>query len=171
MTDIRDSIIFKKYSNRRLYNTQKSSYVTLKEVADTVRQGEQIEVFDAKTKEDVTSYILTQIILEEAKNKNTLLPTPLLHLIIQYGDNVLIDFFEKYLRQIIDNYLQYKSTFDEQFKKWMDLGRDFQEIQPRTTSRLNPLRSVFDMLYQAEKHPSKKQAANSAQTADTNIDK
>ena len=59
----------KKYANRRLYDMEKSKYVTLNQVADLIRQGRQVEVVDAKTKEDVTAFILTQIILEEAKKK------------------------------------------------------------------------------------------------------
>jgi polyhydroxyalkanoate synthesis repressor PhaR len=79
-------------------------------VADLIRQGRQVEVVDAKTKEDVTAFILTQIILEEAKNKNFLLPIPMLHLIIQYGDNILGDFFEKYLQQMITTYVELSAS-------------------------------------------------------------
>jgi len=100
-----EKILLKKYANRRLYDTEKSTHVTLNQVADMIKQGRRVEVIDAKTKEDVTSFILTQIILEETKKKNILLPVPLLHLIIQYGENVLGEFFEKYLEQTIKNYL------------------------------------------------------------------
>ena len=72
-----DKITLKKYANRRLYDTEKSQYVTLNQVADRIRDGQQVEVLDAKTKEDVTAFILTQILLEEAKSKNVLLPAPL----------------------------------------------------------------------------------------------
>ena len=60
---------------------------------------------DAKTKEDVTASIFTQIVLEKAKNKNILLPVPVFNLIIRYGDNILGEFFEKYLRQMIQTFL------------------------------------------------------------------
>jgi polyhydroxyalkanoate synthesis regulator protein len=69
------------------------------------RQDCQVEVIDAITKEDVTASILTQIVLEKAKNKNILLPVPVFNLIIQYGDNILGEFFEKYLQQMIPTYL------------------------------------------------------------------
>ncbi len=81
----------KKYSNRRLYDTGKSVYVTLDNVTDIIRQGRQIQVTDAKTGEDVTPAILTQIVLEEARKKKFLLPPPLLYLIIQYGENIGIN--------------------------------------------------------------------------------
>ncbi|HSQ84048.1 MAG TPA: polyhydroxyalkanoate synthesis regulator DNA-binding domain-containing protein, partial [Desulfobacterales bacterium] len=113
---MQNKVKLKKYANRRLYDTEKSTYVTLNQVADLIRKGRQVEVIDAKTKEDVTAFILTQIILEEAKNKNFLLPIPVLHLIIQYGDNILGDFFEKYLQQIITTYVAHKNAVDDQFK-------------------------------------------------------
>ena len=120
-------IRFKKYANRRLYNTSDSKYMTLEEIAALIRQGQQIEVLDAKTKRDVTAFILTQIVLEQAKNKNTLLPIPLLHLIIRFGDNVLVDFFENHLQQVIGHYLEYKQTMDTQFQRWLDLSRNLTE--------------------------------------------
>ena len=61
-----EKVILKKYANRRLYDTERSAYVTLNEVAELIKTGRQVEVIDAKTKEDVTAFILTQILLEEA---------------------------------------------------------------------------------------------------------
>ena len=115
-------IRLKKYSNRRLYNTENSTYVTLNGVADMIKQGRAVEVIDAGTGEDVTAYTLTQILLEEAKQRNFLLSVPLLHLMIRFGENVLSDFFDTYLQQMIEGYVSYKSSFDEQFKKWLAMG-------------------------------------------------
>ena len=137
-------ITFKKYANRRLYDTNKSAYVTLNEVANIIRQGRQVEIIDAKTKEDVSAYILTQIILEQAKNKNFLLPVPLLHLIIQYGDNILGEFFEKYLQQMIQTYIAHKKAVDEQFKNWLDLGLDFSKMAQKTITGIPSFESLFD---------------------------
>ena len=120
-----NTVLIKKYSNRRLYDTEKSTYVSLNDLAETIREGREVHVIDAKTKEDVTAFILTQIIMEEAKNKNILLPVPLLSLFIRYGENVLAEFFEKYLQQIIKNYITYKEAFDNQFHKWLEFGVDF----------------------------------------------
>ena len=78
-----DVIVLKKYANRRLYDTQQSAYVTLNDVADIIRQGKTIKAIDAGTKEDVTTFVLTQIMLDQAKNNNALLPAPLLHMIIR----------------------------------------------------------------------------------------
>ncbi len=75
-------VVLKKYSNRRFYDTERNAYVTLNHVGDLIRQGRQVEVNDASTQEDVTAFVLTQIVLEEAKKKNLLLPVSLLHLSI-----------------------------------------------------------------------------------------
>lgn len=136
-------IRFKKYANRRLYNMSDSKYMTLEEIAELIRQGHQIEVIDAKTKRDVTAFILTQIVLEQAKNKNTLLPVPLLHLIIRFGDNVLVDFFENHLQQVIGNYLEYKQTMDTQFQRWLDLSRNLTETAQESMKSINPLQTYF----------------------------
>ena len=140
-----EKVLLKKYANRRLYDTEKSAYVSLNEVAEIIKQGRQVEVIDAKTKEDVTSIILTQIILEQARKKNFLLPAPLLHLFIQYGENVLAEFFEKYLQQTIKSYLTYRSTVDEQFRKWLDLGLDLSDTAQKTVTEMTPFRSFFDL--------------------------
>jgi polyhydroxyalkanoate synthesis repressor PhaR len=115
-------LIYKKYANRRIYDTSSSCYVTLEALADRVRQGQEVKVIDAKTKSDVTAFILTQIVLEQAKRNNALLPTPVLHMIIRYGDNLLVEFFESYLQQIASTYIEYKKAIDDQFKRWLDMG-------------------------------------------------
>ena len=73
--------ILLQYANKRLYDPVKSKYVTLDQLAEMIRKGNRVEVFKAKTEEDVTAFILTQIVMEKAKNRNALLPVPLLHLI------------------------------------------------------------------------------------------
>lgn len=143
------AVLIKKYANRRLYDTEKSKYVTLAELKELIKTGRQIQVMDVNTEEDVTAFILTQIVLEEAKRKNALLPEPLLHLIICYGDNVLSDFFEKYLQQVINNYLHQKSMFDEQFGKMLDLGMDISGMAQKTME-MSPLKPFMDLFGQKD---------------------
>lgn len=82
-----DKVVIKKYANRRLYNTRKSSYVTLDDLAKMVRDGEDFAVFDAKTGEDITRSVLTQIIVEEEAKEQNMLPTNFLRELIRlYGD-------------------------------------------------------------------------------------
>ena len=144
-------LTIKKYSNRRLYDTEKSNYVSLNQVADLIKQGRQVQVVDAKTNEDVTAFILTQIILEEARTKNILLPVPLLYLIIRYGDNVLSEFFEKHLQQTIENYLTYKHSMDEQFRKWLEMSMDLSAAAQKTMAELSPFRPFLDLFADATK--------------------
>ncbi|MBN1471418.1 MAG: hypothetical protein JW925_06545 [Syntrophaceae bacterium] len=140
-----NTLLLKKYNNRRLYDTEKSIYVTLDYVTSVVKGGRKIKVADAKTGEDVTSAILTQIVLEEARKKKYLLPPPLLYLIIQYGENVLTDFFEKYLEQTIKNYLMYRNMADDQFKKWLEYGENFSKMNPQAMAGLSSFKSLFDL--------------------------
>ena len=140
-----DKILFKKYSNRRLYNTKDSKYVTLQDVADMVKSGQRVEIIDAGNKEDVTAFILTQIVLEEARKRHILLPIPVLHLIIQYGDNILEEFFEKYFQKSIQGYLEYKKAFDDQFNKWLDTGMDMMKKMPNILEGAAPMENLMNM--------------------------
>ena len=143
-----EKLLYKKYGNRRLYDTVKSSYVNLDDITRTIREGRQVQVVDAKTKEDVTSFILTQIILEESRKRNFLLPLPLLHLIIQYGENILNEFFQKYLEQVLKSYLSYRTVTDSQFKKWLDRDIDY--------SAINPFKPFFDIFPNPPDSPEKR---------------
>jgi polyhydroxyalkanoate synthesis repressor PhaR len=141
-----EKILFKKYPNRRIYNTEKSEYVSLVQLGDLIKDGKDVKVVEVKTGEDVTAFTLTQIILEKAKKKNTLLPVPLLHLIIRHGENLLAEFFDKYLGQTVANYLSYKNAADDQFRKWLDMGQDFSGMAQKTAeniTNLNPLLNPF----------------------------
>jgi len=139
-----NTIELKKYTNRRLYDPEQKKFVTLGEVAELIRGGQQVKVTDAKTMEDVTAFILTQIVLEQAKNHHALLPIPLLHLIIQYGDNTLSGFFEKYLQQIVQSYLNQQFSVDEQFLRWLDLGSGLSKAAQDSLKNINPLHSFFE---------------------------
>lgn len=138
--------IFKKYANRRLYDTEESKYVTITEVADFIKAGRQVQVLDAKTQEDVTAFILTQVVLESARQQNVLLPVPVLHLVIRYGDNLLGEFFEKYFQLTLKNYLAYKSAFDQQFKAWLDLGADMTDFPKKSLVDMAPFKSFLDLI-------------------------
>ncbi|EFH13175.1 polyhydroxyalkanoate synthesis repressor PhaR [Pseudoroseomonas cervicalis] len=83
------TVVIKKYANRRLYNTEASSYVTLEDLARMVREGRDFVVYDAKSGDDITRGVLTQIIVEEEAKGRNLLPTPFLRQLIGfYGDSL-----------------------------------------------------------------------------------
>jgi polyhydroxyalkanoate synthesis repressor PhaR len=84
-----DVVIIKKYANRRLYDTESSSYITLERLAEMVRQKRQFKVIDAKSGEDLTRGVLTQIIMDEESRGSTMLPVNFLRqLISMYGDQL-----------------------------------------------------------------------------------
>jgi len=100
-------VVIKKYANRRLYDTQSSIYVTLEDLYEMVKRGEDFIVKDAKTDEDLTRTILTQIIFEQESKGYNLLPVSFLRQIIGfYGDNlgaVLPSYLEKSMDNFLDN--------------------------------------------------------------------
>ena len=97
MASTTDPITIKKYANRRLYNTGTSTYVTLEDLAALVKKGEDFQVVDAKTGDDITHQVLTQIIFEQENKGQNLLPINFLRQLIRfYGDQVQ-SFVPKYL--------------------------------------------------------------------------
>ncbi len=87
--------VIKRYANRKLYDTRESRYVTLDQIADMIRQGEDVKVVDNNTKEDLTSVTLAQIIFEEEKKKHSFLPLGALRKIIQSGGESLHEFMNQ----------------------------------------------------------------------------
>lgn len=84
-----DTVIIKKYANRRLYNTESSSYITLNHLGDMIRDKRDFQVIDAKSGEDITRSVLTQIIMEEESHGQTMLPVSFLRdLIGMYGNSI-----------------------------------------------------------------------------------
>lgn len=100
-------MLVKKYSNRRLYDTEDSRYITLDELAEKVRRGADVKVVEAKTGEDLTQATLTQIILES--NAARLLPVPLLTQLIRMTDDALAEFFGRYVSMALEMYNQARS--------------------------------------------------------------
>ncbi len=98
-------VIVKKYSNRRLYDTEASRYITLDELADRVRKGTDVRVIDAATEADLTQATLAQIILE-GRGAAHLLPVPLLLQLIRMQDDAFAEFFGRYLTWALDAYLR-----------------------------------------------------------------
>lgn len=120
MAKTEGEIIIKKYANRRLYNTGTSTYVTLEDLAKMVKKGEEFIVQDAKTGEDITHSVLTQIIFEqESKTGNTLLPISFLRqLISYYGDQmqmVVPTFLEHSMKAFTDQQAQMREQMTRAF--------------------------------------------------------
>lgn len=135
-------ITIKKYPNRRLYNTKQSTYMTLEDVSGLIKEGSRILVIDVATGNDVTPLVLSQIIMNKAKEDNAILPVSLLHLVIQYGESHLHDFFDKYLEKTIENYLGYRKKMDSQMNAYMEMGMDFSTLAEKTFKNMDPM-SIF----------------------------
>lgn len=112
-------VTIKKYANRRLYNTETSSYITLDHLAAMTREGRDFKVVDAKTEEDITHNILTQIIMEEESRGQTMLPVNFLRqLIAMYGDSMqamVPGYLEASMDSFRRNQEQFKSAVEGAF--------------------------------------------------------
>jgi polyhydroxyalkanoate synthesis repressor PhaR len=106
-----DVVIIKKYANRRLYNTESSSYITLEHLAEMVRKKREFKVVDAKSGEDITHAVLTQIIMEEEARGKTMLPVNFLRQLIgMYGDSMQ-SMVPQYLEESLEAFQRNQSQF------------------------------------------------------------
>lgn len=110
-----ERVVIKKYANRRLYNTASSSYVTLEHLADMVKKGIDFVVYDAKTNEDITRQVLTQIIFEEESQGQSLLPIQFLRQLISFYGNSVQAFLPSYLELSLATFAQQQERMREQF--------------------------------------------------------
>jgi len=126
-------IIIKKYENRRLYDTSRSRYVNLEEVATLIRKGRGVRIVDAKTGEDLTRATLMQIIVEDNKEGSAGLPLELMRQLIVASDQVGRDFLSWYL----------KSAFDAYGKVQQSFRSGFSDLQAAATSPIDSIRHLF----------------------------
>ena len=111
-----DRVVIKKYANRRLYNTASSSYVTLEHLADMVKQGVHFVVYDAKSNEDITRSVLTQIIVEEeGREGQNLLPIQFLRQLIGFYGNSMQAFLPSYLELSLSTFAEQQERMRTQF--------------------------------------------------------
>jgi len=109
--------VIKKYANRRLYDTGRSSYVTLDDLCEMVKEGHDFVVYDAKSGNDITRSVLTQIIVDQESKGENLLPTGFLkNLIGFYGDNIQ-PLVPNYLEQTLDAFVKNQEQMREQINK------------------------------------------------------
>jgi polyhydroxyalkanoate synthesis repressor PhaR len=112
-----DTVVIKKYANRRLYNTATSAYVTLEDLARMVREGVEFTVFDAKTNDDLTRQILTQIIFEEESRGEALLPVQFLRQLIGFYGGQMQGVLPSYLEMSLDSFSRQQEQMRGQFSK------------------------------------------------------
>jgi polyhydroxyalkanoate synthesis repressor PhaR len=140
-------VVVKKYANRRLYNTESSSYITLDNLAEMVRQGKNFVVYDAKTGEDITRGVLTQIIVEEESKGRAMLPTGFLRQLIGlYGDSMQT-VVPRYLEQALSAFSRQQDQIRTAMQQAMgpffpynidELNRQNRAMLERTITLFNP---------------------------------
>ncbi len=143
-----EPVTIKKYANRRLYNTATSSYVTLDHLCEMVKDGIDFVVYDAKSGEDITHTVLTQIIMEEESKGHNLLPIKFLRQLIPFYGDSLAGFVPRYLEVSMDSFSRDQErmrSYLEQafggffpFKQFEEMGKANMAIFQRTMNMFAP---------------------------------
>ncbi len=144
-------VVVKKYANRRLYNTETSSYITLENLAEMVRAGRDFVVYDAKSGDDITRGVLTQIIVDEESKGRALLPTNFLrHLIGFYGDSMQT-LVPRYLEQTMSHFAeqqqQLRDTMQKTMGNFFPFGMD--EVGRQNMAMMERAMGLFAPFYRA----------------------
>jgi polyhydroxyalkanoate synthesis repressor PhaR len=146
-------VVVKKYANRRLYDTRSSSYITLDNLAEMVRQGRDFVVYDAKTGEDITRGVLTQIIVEEEGKGRSLLPTAFLRQLIGFYGDQMQGLVPKYLEQALAAFGQQQEQMRAAMQKTMgSVGTLFpfgnmEEVSRQNMAMMERAFSLFTPFY------------------------
>jgi polyhydroxyalkanoate synthesis repressor PhaR len=131
-------IVIRKYENRRLYDATNSRYVNLEDLSQMVRAGDDVQVLDAKTNEDITRTVLTQIIMEDSKGRQPGLPVELLRQLILAGDTARHQFLEWYLKSAMEAYQKVSTGMEE---RW----REMQPLPGAGLPSTGPLDALFQL--------------------------
>ena len=144
--------VVKKYANRRLYNTASSSYVTLDELCQMVRGGDEFLVYDAKTGDDITRSVLTQIILEEDAKGRNLMPIGFMRQLIGLYDDNLNTVVPRYLEVSMENFARHQGQMREYMEetvgrffplKQLDAMKPFEEMARQNMALFQKAASIF----------------------------
>jgi polyhydroxyalkanoate synthesis repressor PhaR len=158
-------VIVKKYANRRLYNTETSSYITLDHLAQLTREGRDFKVLDAKTDEDITHSVLTQIIMDEEGKGTTMLPPNFLRQIISmYGDSMQA-MVPQYLEASMSAFRSNQAKFHEAMQGAFS-GGPFAEIAKRNMAMFEAATNAFTPKKKGEVSKDDEIAALRAQLAE-----
>ncbi len=139
-------VVVKKYANRRLYNTETSSYITLDNLADMIRAGRDFVVYDAKSGEDITRGVLTQIIVEEESKGTSMLPTAFLRQLIGFYGGSLQGVVPRYLEQAMTSFArqqqQLRQVVQQTFSPFMPVG--VEEMSRQNVAMIERAMSMFN---------------------------
>ena len=115
--------VIKRYGNRKLYDTRESRYVTLEEISNMIRRGEDVKVVDNRTQEDLTNVTFTQIMLEQEKRRKSFLPHSLLRNLVEQGGESLLELLQKGKESLASM----KSEAEEQISRLFERGSEARE--------------------------------------------
>ena len=150
----KERVVIKKYANRRLYNTATSSYVTLDHLCRMVKDGTDFVVFDAKSGDDITHAVLTQIILEEETKGPSLLPIGFLRQLIgYYGDN-LQSFVPRYLELSMSAFARNQEQFRTMLKEAFGGFYPFGQFEAMTKENTAMFQNALGMFYPFAQTPA-----------------
>lgn len=148
MASANEPVIIKKYANRRLYNTETSTYITQADLAGIIRGGQNVEVVDAKTGEDLTRQTLAQIILEEESKGAAMLPVNFLKNVIGFYDNSMQSILPHYLEMVMDVFQQNQNRIKEETNKALGGFSPFAQfaaIQQMQRKQMEQMQQVMGM--------------------------
>ena len=157
-------VVVKKYANRRLYNTESSSYITLDTLADMVREGRDFVVYDAKTSDDITRSVLTQIIVEEEGKGKAMLPTGFLRQLIGFYGNSLQGLVPNYLEQAMTSFASQQEQMRLAMQQTMGSFFPFKvdEVGRQNVAMMERAMSLFSPFLPHESHDKPRPTANEA---------
>ena len=138
-------IVIKKYANRRLYNTQTSSYVTLDHLCEMVKNGVEFEVRDARTGDDITRQVLAQIIFEEENKGQHLLPIQFLRQLIRFYGDSLQAFLPSYLEMSMESFAKHQSEMRDKFAEAMTGKMTFKDYETMARQNLQMFERAMRM--------------------------
>ncbi len=138
-------VVVKKYANRRLYNTESSSYITLDNLAEMVRQGRDFVVYDAKTGDDITRSVLTQIIVEEEGKGQNLLPTTFLRQLIGFYGGQMQGLVPRYLEEAMSAFAQQQEQVRSTMQRTMGNLFPFGNMEEVSRQNMAMMERAFSM--------------------------
>jgi len=133
----------KKYPNRRYYDTTHSRHLTLDEIHSLIRKGYDLSATDAKTGEDITAQLLTQIILELETGKLDSFPVPLLLRVIRTNDQLMKDFIEQYFNQALQSFMDYQRRWEDQVRRAQGLTPSIPTVSAWMEAMFKPFTAAF----------------------------
>ncbi len=134
--------VVKRYPNRKLYDTLASRYVTLEDIAQMIREGEDVQIVDNRSQDDLTSVTLTQIIFEEEKQKKSLLPLSALRSIIQSKGEKIVDFVQSQISPAVTTIAHAREEAEKKLKTAFESVSSIPSVQ----SEVRMLRKKIDLL-------------------------